>query len=83
MLAVLSTGPVGFSDAPGETDAALIMRTCDSAGNLLQPSKPLTAVDSTHDVTPGAAPAGYALSTYTAVGGSVWLHMVVSHQCVR
>jgi hypothetical protein len=80
MLAVLSTGPVGFSDAPNETDATLIMRTCDAAGNLLQPSKPLTSIDSTHDVTPGAAPSGYALVTHTSVAGSVWLHQVVSHQ---
>ena len=80
MLAVLSTGPVGFSDAPGETDATLIMRTCDASGGLLQPSKPLTAVDSTHDVTHGAAPSGFALVTHTAVGGAVALYMLVSHQ---
>jgi hypothetical protein len=80
MLTALSTGPVGFSDAPGETDAVLIGRTCDVKGNLLQPSKPLTAVDSTHDVTPGAAPSGYALITHTSVQGSVWLRLVVSHQ---
>lgn len=79
-LTVLSTGPVGFSDAPNETDVALLMRTCDSAGNLLQPSKPLTAIDSTHDVTAGAAPTGYALVTHTEVGGGVWLREVLSHQ---
>ncbi len=79
MLTVLSTGPVGFSDAPGETDAVLIGRTCDKAGNLLQPSKPLTACDSTHD-EPGAAPAGFALSTYTAIGGAPWLHLLLTHQ---
>lgn len=79
MLAVLSTGPVGFSDAPGETDRDLLMRTCDACGNLLQPSKPLTAVDSTHDVT-GNAPSGYVLITHTAVNSNIWLYMVVSHQ---
>jgi hypothetical protein len=86
MLAVLTTGPVAFSDAPGETDPVLIGRTCDAAGNLLQPSKPLTAVDSTHDVTPGAAPSGYALVAHTAVGGGaapVALWMVVSHSMAR
>ena len=79
MLAVLAAGPVQFSDAPGETDPVLIGRTCDARGALLQPSKPLTAVDSTHDA-PGAAPAGFALSTYTAVGGAPWLHLLLSHQ---
>jgi hypothetical protein len=36
MLALLSTGPMGFSDAPGETDPALLARACDSNGTLLQ-----------------------------------------------
>jgi len=79
MLTALSTGPVGFSDAPGETDAVLIGRTCDAAGRLLQPSKPITACDSTHDA-PGAAPDGFALNTYTAIGGAPWLHFLLTHQ---
>ena len=82
MLAVLSAGPVQFSDAPGETDAVLIMRTCDAGATLLQPSKPLTAVDSTHSGS-GAGVPGYALSTYTAVGGSVWLHQLLTHQLAK
>ena len=80
MLALLSTGPVGFSDAPNETDATLILRTCDAAGNLLQPSRPIVAVDSTLDVTPGGAPLGYVLSTHTAVDGAVWAYFVLAHQ---
>jgi hypothetical protein len=36
MLALFSTGPMGFSDAPGETDPALLARACDSNGTLLQ-----------------------------------------------
>ena len=80
MLAVLSAGPVGFSDAPNYTDAVLIKRTCDADGNLLQPSKPLTAIDSTHDVTPGGAPSGYVLTTHTQVGGATVLRLLVSHQ---
>jgi hypothetical protein len=80
MLAVLSTGPVGFSDAPGETNASLILRTCDAGGNLLQPSRPITAVDSTQDSTPGAAPAGFVLGTHTASGSSVLQHLVLAHQ---
>lgn len=83
MLTVLSTGPVGFSDAPGETDPVLIMRTCDAAGNLLQPSKPLTACDSTHDSNANTAPTGYALVTHTSVSGGVWLHMIITHQLTK
>jgi hypothetical protein len=83
MLTVLSTGPVGFSDAPGETDPILIMRTCDQAGNLLQPSKPLTACDSTHDSNVNSAPTGYALVTHTSINGGVWLHMLVTHQLTK
>lgn len=80
IVALLTTGPVGFSDAPGWTDAGLLGRTADAAGFLLQPSRPVTAVDSTHDVAPGAAPAGgFVLGTHCAVGGAVWLHEFVSH----
>lgn len=82
MLTVLSTGPVGFSDAPGETDAVLIGRTCNAAGTLLQPSKPITACDSTHDAA-GLAPAGFALNTYTAIGGVPWLHLLLTHQLLK
>jgi len=68
MLALFSTGPMGFSDAPGETDAALPRRVRDANGTLLQPSRPITSVDSTFDVTPGAAPqGGCVLGTHTAL----------------
>jgi hypothetical protein len=80
MLALLSTGPVGFSDAPNETDAALIKRTCDSVGNLLQPSRPITSVDSSLAADASAAPSGYVLSTHTAVSGRVWAWFVLAHQ---
>jgi hypothetical protein len=76
-LALLSTGPVGFSDAPNETDATLILRTCDSGGNLLQPSRPITAVDSTFALD--GAPSGYVLATHTAVTGRVAAWTVVGH----
>ena len=70
MLALLSTGPVAFSDAPGETNVSLILRTCDAGGNLLQPSKPVTSVDSTFDTRAGRAPAGgFVLGSYTSVDG--------------
>jgi hypothetical protein len=61
------------------------MRTCDGQGNLLQPSRPIIAVDSTHDVKPGAAPAGYVLGTHTAVpaGGRAWMNFIVAHQLTQ
>jgi hypothetical protein len=79
VLAVLSTGPVGYSDAPNETDATLVMRTCDAVGNLLQPSRPIVAVDSSHDSTNG--PSGFVLLTHTQINGmqSPALHYIVSH----
>ena len=50
ILAVMSTGPVGFSDAINQTNAERILRTCRSNdGVLLQPSKPLTTLDTTLD----------------------------------
>ena len=80
MLTVLSTGPVGFSDAPGETDAALILRSCDANGTLLQPSRPITAVDSTWAAA-GAPDGGFVLGTHTALAGAgVAAHIFVSHQ---
>ena len=41
----MSTGPVGFSDAIGATNASLIKKTCNENGTLLKPSKPLTTID--------------------------------------
>lgn len=80
MLALLSTGPVGFSDAPGHTNASLIMRTCNAAGALLQPSRPITAVDGSFDATPGAAPqGGHVLSTHTAIQGRPAMYFLLGH----
>ena len=45
VLVVLHSGPVGFSDAIGQTNASLIRRTCNANGTLLKPSKPLTTID--------------------------------------
>jgi len=79
LLAVFSTGPVGFSDAPGHTNVSLIMRVCDGKGGLLQPSKPVTAVDSTFSPDPAEAPSGHVLSTHTELSGAVLMHYVISH----
>lgn len=45
-LALLSTGPVGISDAIGMTNSSLLSRAIATDGTLLQPMKPVTAVDS-------------------------------------
>lgn len=63
MLAVMSTGPVGFSDAAGRTDAALLRRGSVGHGVVVKPSRPLTSVDSTF--LPNIAPAGHVLATRT------------------
>ena len=47
VLALLSKGPVGLSDAIGHTNATLLKRIIRQDGVLLKPSKPVTAVDST------------------------------------
>ncbi|XP_065187908.1 uncharacterized protein LOC135818452 [Sycon ciliatum] len=62
ILAILSTGPVGFSDAPGMTNRSLIMRTCQDDGRLLQPAKPATAIDATMSAL--RAPSGSIYGTY-------------------
>ena len=45
IITALSTGPVGFSDALGQTNGTLIRATCASDGTLLKPSKPCSTVD--------------------------------------
>ena len=45
LVATLSTGPVGFSDALGYTNASLVLSTCRNDGLLLKPSLPLRAID--------------------------------------
>jgi len=38
---------VGLGDGPGYTDAKVALATCCADGTLLQPDKPLTALDET------------------------------------
>jgi len=67
VIATLSTGPVAFGDGPNATDRELIMRSCREDGALLQPRKPLTAIDAHYDGR--AAPSG----GFAAAGGAqVW-----------
>ena len=47
VLALMSKGPVGISDAIGYTNATLLKRIIRQGGTLLKPLKPITAIDST------------------------------------
>lgn len=68
MLALMSTGPVGISDAIGMTNATLVGRAIRDDGVLLKPAKAITAVDSTFLENSGS---GYLYST---VGlGTSWI----------
>lgn len=81
LVATLSTGPVGFSDALGYTNASLVRSTCAASGLLLKPSLPLAAIDRsfsrrTHDSRqpsgrvfggPPVPPSSHVWATHTAV----------------
>lgn len=67
LVATLSTGPVGFSDALGYSNATLLKMTCRSDGLILKPSLPLAAVDRMFRAD-GAHDLGDVWSTHTAVG---------------
>ena len=73
LVATLSTGPVGFSDALGYTNASLVNRTCDSSGLLLKPSLPLAAIDRSFSRARGRGRALPAMAHvwYVADGGCV------------
>ena len=43
--AIMSCGPVGISDRSGYSNATLIMRLCRADGRLLQPRRPITAIN--------------------------------------
>ena len=80
---VLSAGPVSPGDGVGLSDVAQIMRACDAAGRLLQPSRPATAIDAraARAVFGAAAagPDGEVSATYTLLpGGWFWDHVLVA-----
>ena len=45
IAAIMSCGPVGPSDRAGWSNATLIMRLCRADGRLLQPRRPITAIN--------------------------------------
>jgi hypothetical protein len=76
ILALLSTGPLGFSDGIGMTDFAMLKRAISQDGTLLQPSKPITAVDSSF-LSSEISPKGYVYGT-SALGLSwIFVHFLL------
>ncbi|XP_065187907.1 uncharacterized protein LOC135818451 [Sycon ciliatum] len=76
ILAVLSTGPVGFSDAVGMTNRSLLMRTCQENGRLLQPAKAVTSIDAIMSKTRQFH--GNIYSTYCGNESRALAYLVVS-----
>ena len=79
LVAVFSTGPVGLGDGPGYTDAALALATCRADGTLLQPDKPLTALDQTFwpDARRASPSDGRLLGSHATVSGAAtWLFLL-------
>merc|ERR1712039_543847 len=70
-VSTLTNGPVAPSDKIGGSDAALIMRCCDSGGRLLSADRPATEID-----------AHFAyLAGFGGVNGHLWAtHATVSGQ---
>lgn len=54
ILAVLSTGPVGFGDLVGGTDAALLGRASRADGLILKPAFPVLRIDRWYSAAGGA-----------------------------
>ena len=83
-VAALSRGPVQVSDGVGYSDRELILRTCDEAGRLLQPSRPATALDAAFHRSAGVGDgplAKYAnvlpiTTTHTRIGAWKWAHIL-------
>ena len=83
-VAALSRGPVQVSDGVGYSDRSLILRTCDEAGRLLQPSRPATALDAAFHRSAGVGDGPLAkypnvlpiTTTHTRVGDWKWAHIL-------
>ena len=73
--AVLSTGPVGFSDGVGFANTALIARTCRADGLLLRPDAPAAHLDAALVATlgvGGTAAVPYVVAAPVTLGGFTW-----------
>ncbi|XP_067662761.1 uncharacterized protein [Haliotis asinina] len=72
LVATLSTGPVGPSDMIGKFNKTIIMRSVNSDGLILKPSRPATAIDNMIRRLAWAdfdGPDGEVWSTYSDFGG--------------
>jgi hypothetical protein len=71
IVAALTAGPVGFSDALGCTNYTLLRKlTTDRGGLLLRPSKPATTVDSRLAPPPSAGADSAPAASASGGGGS-------------
>jgi len=73
LVAALSYGPVGFSDAINYVNKTLIMKTCTTSGLLLKADQPATSIDRTFS---NRAPNGYVWSTYSNISEIFWQYVV-------
>ena len=88
LLALFTTGPVGFSDAAGRSNATLLWRIAVADGTLIPPSKPLTPSDRVYSAAwkkghHGYWDTGHLLSTHSGTSESVddiWAFYIVAHQ---
>ncbi|XP_070579108.1 uncharacterized protein [Ptychodera flava] len=71
VVSTLSTGPVGPSDKIKYSNVSLIMRSCNSDGLLLKPSKPATSIDLQilQKALGSGGPDGEVWSTYSDIAG--------------
>jgi hypothetical protein len=67
-----SAGPVTPGDGVGFSDVPQIMRSATASGQLLQPSRPMTALDASM----AGAVKGTVMATYSAVSGLLWDHVL-------
>lgn len=79
-VSTLSAGPVAPSDEINKTDVALVMRSCDASGQLLQPDYPATLVTKAMLAISGQAegPKGEVWSTTSTVSGLTTTYLIAT-----
>ena len=78
LLAVMSKGPVGFSDAIGMSDPVRLRRTIRGDGVLLQPTKPITQLDRFSPFL-GASIGASVLGSYSGESRLLAYYIVAHH----
>ena len=71
LVALLSTGPVGISNAIGATNATLVTRMISADGALLKPARPIASVDATLS----RAANGQLLATHAPSDAEAHVHL--------